>query len=101
MNNVWVRVVDIRDSYLIPTDLSIAVNYSRVQPDFKSLLVDGKVQEPNVFAVLQDRNYILAFVDYPNQSTKVYESSFNKVIEVDVRELFSYIQEQAIAWSNW
>ena len=59
----------------------------------------SKLKGANILIALFNEVYVLAKVDYPNRTVKVYLSDKDTIVEVDVVELFKLTQsESCLVW---
>ena len=82
-------------AYHIPCRWQVMYNTftNRVNIDY------GKLKGANILIALFNEVYVLAKVDYPNRTVKVYLSDKDAVVEVDVVELFKLTQsESCLVW---
>lgn len=82
-------------AYHIPCQWQVMYNTftNRVNIDY------NKLKGANILIALFNEVYVLAKVDYPNRTVKVYLSDKDAVVEVDVVELFKLTQsESCLVW---
>lgn len=87
------------NSYLLPSDLNTVLGFCKSQPDV------AKLEGCNVIAVLATGAWLLFSINPekenpPNRNVKCYSSGNGFHTERDIVEVFNFIQQQSIAWTQ-
>lgn len=86
-------------SYLLPSDLNTVLGFCNTQPDVT------KLEGCNVIAILPLGAYMLFSINpdnlvRPDRNVKCYSHGNGFYTERDVTDVFNFIQNQCIAWTQ-